>query len=244
MLALKDKSRLIYHVILHLLCGLVIASIASLLIYFKQKPLLHHFVILLAVSSIYFGFYSIRSKIIKINPPTIIASLLILISIAWLAPQFLFQIRPYTFYISGLAIGLSVLTVIFGQFLSVTHQLSPWSQLIMVLGYLSGIWIPINVLQFVIAGFLLIYLITYLIINHTGYATSISIILVFIICTQLYFQFSKPITLFPPMEDMCAKHPSRILRTELGSLFIPPKKSFPNTSPSPNKRPVPGYFGS
>ena len=198
---MKDKSLLAIHILLNLLCGFAISSISNLLIYFKQKPLLHHFVALLAVSSIYFGFYRIRKRIRNINSISLAIALLVLISICWLAPQFIYQIRPYTFYISGFAIGSIVLIAISGQMLQANSSLLQWSFLILLLGYVSGIWIPVKFLQYLIVALLSIYFIIYLIISKPKYIISFPTVLGFIICSQIYFQFSKPITLYPEQKD-------------------------------------------
>lgn len=198
---MKYSPQLVFNLILHLLCGLLIASLSTLLIYFKQKPLLHHFVILFVVAAIYFGFYTLRSK--TSSPPEIlkVASLIILTIICWLSPQFIYQLRPYTFYITGFTIGVIVLTAISAQFLKANRSIFPWSIIILFTGYFIGLLIPLNVLHFVIIGFLFLIIIYYFSINPTGIKTKVIIILGAIICTQLHFQFSKSLSIYSEQTD-------------------------------------------
>ncbi len=181
---------------LHLCVGLTIAFVSTLLIYFKQKPVLHHLVIVIAVSSLYFIFFSIHSKLS--NTPKYLAfiSHLVLVIVCWSAPQFIYQIRPFTFYIAGFAIGSIILTATSVQLIDGKSFPFPWNMVVLFTGYLIGQWIPATILQFIIVGLLAFYLILYFLNSKPGFRTALALLAVFVICGQLYFQLSKSIQYF------------------------------------------------
>ena len=105
---MKERKALIFHVLLQVLVGFTIAFFSNILIYFKQKETLHLAVILFTVFVIYYLSYLGRRNI-KAARVLKTSGIIILLLICCLGPQFIYQIRPHTFYIGGFVIGGSVI---------------------------------------------------------------------------------------------------------------------------------------
>lgn len=187
-------------VLLQLLAGLAISLFSTLLIYFKQKPLLHHAAILLAVSSMYFGFYFISKK--SVTPPAYLRSiaLILLIAICWSAPQLIYQIRPYTFYISGFVVGSAVLLALSANTLQ-GQPLSKWPFVIFIAAYLLGSLSNPDISQYLIAGLLLVYLGVYYYSNRPGFSLTLLLACSYLIAGQLFWQYSNPIVFYGEQKD-------------------------------------------
>jgi spermidine synthase len=182
---------------LHLLSGLTIAMLASLLIYFKQKPVLHHAFMLLSILAIYISFHFIRSNFKSLHWVFTTLSFVAICIICWLGPQFLYQVRPYTFFISGITIGLAAIMAAACILPdgNITIAL-PNKIFMMLLGYLVGLQVPLPVLQMVAAGLLLIIIIHYIIRmeRRTGF---VAVILgTYVLSMGLFIRFSSPILFF------------------------------------------------
>jgi spermidine synthase len=197
---LKNRVPLLQIVLLQLLAGLAISLFSTLLIYFKQKPLLHHAAILLAVSCIYFGFYFISKKII--TPPGYLRStaLILLIAICWSAPQLIYQIRPYTFYISGFVVGSTVLLALSANTLQI-HSFPLRNLMIFFTGYLAGILLNPGILQYLIAGLLLVCLGVYYYLHKPGFSLTLLLVCSYLLAGQLFWQYSNPIVFYGEQKD-------------------------------------------
>jgi len=198
---LKKKTRLIHNLILQVLLGLVIASISALLIYFKQKPTLHHITVFLAVGSVYYIFNIFRSKVLELPKILPLFFLIVLIFICWIYPQFLYQIRPYTYYITGFSIGGIILSSVAGQLLQTHKSLFPWNIFVLLFGYLIGFWLPIHFLQYFTIGLLLIYLVLYVVLIKPGFKYTLALGIIFVLASQLYLQFSHSIIIYPEQKN-------------------------------------------
>jgi len=197
---LKINTGLVHNLIIQLIAGLIIAFISTILIYFKQKPVLHHITIIISVGSIAFISSVIRAKIRAIPALLTFIFLGTLIIICWIYPQFLYQFRPYTFYITGFAVGGIVITAIASQLLVVLPTSLPRNIIIIFTGYVLGLWIPSGILQYLIIGLLILYLITFYTIIKPGFKPTFALAVTFAIVSQLYFQFSKSIIFHPEQE--------------------------------------------
>ncbi len=194
---LKKNTGLVHDLIIQLLSGLVIAFISTILIYFKQKPVLHHITIIIAVGCIAYISNIFREKIKAIPAIFTFIFLINLIVIGWIYPQFLYQFRPYTFYITGFAIGGIIITSTASQVLLVRATSFSWNLILIFTGYFLGFWIPSVILQYSIIGLLIIYLIVFYVIKKPGFKPTFAMAITFAIATQLYSQFSKSIIFYP-----------------------------------------------
>ena len=140
---MKKNHPYISSFIFAFLSGLCISALAILVIYFKQKDHIHHGLILFTISLIFFFGIMIQNQQVKISSSLKTVSITVLILISLLAPQFIYQIRPYTFYISGFAFALILL--ISGSAITLPNGISAykWSFLFVLMGYLAGNFIPI-----------------------------------------------------------------------------------------------------
>lgn len=184
-------------ILLNLLSGLIVAFLASLLIYFKQKELFHHVLILVSVFGIYVSSHSFRDWIM--DTPNFIkaASLIILLLICWFGPQFLYQIRPYTFYISGFAIG-SILIIGFSS--TILSSIQPTKYLLNFIlflsGYVIGYFISPDMLQYLIFGLSILVAIYFSIILLLKPFCKALVSGAFISCVMVFWWFSAPIIQF------------------------------------------------
>lgn len=183
---LHGNYQLFANVTINLLTGLAVAFLSSLLIYFKQKAILHHAVILFSVLAVYFLSYIFRSRIEKISSTFRAVGLSILFAACLLGPQFIYQIRPYTFYITGFAIGSILIVAISSTILTpIQSGKNQWNYIIFIIGYVVGYPLSETVLQYIIFG-LLFVLVGYFIISMQfkpilKASVSIAIILSFLV---------------------------------------------------------------
>ena len=166
-LEVKSKNQLLSNITTHFLSGLIIALLASLLIYFKQKETFHHIVILITVFTIQFTLRPILKRLGKINDLFKAASLILLLIVCFLGPQFIYQIRPYTFYISGFVIGSIWVVAISSSYLAPgPSNKFPWNSVFFLIGYLIGYLLPAEILQYSVIGISII-IATYFIVTFS-----------------------------------------------------------------------------
>lgn len=180
-----------------MLSGLTIAVLTSLLIYFKQKPVLHHVFVLLSVSTIYISFHFIRGNTKKLPKAFTVLSFMAICFICLLGPQFLYQVRPYTFYISGIVMGLTAVLAASCLMSDGNKSIGlPYNLILMLLGYLAGSLMPLPVIQIVTVVILLLIIIHRIFIIERRLGFGVVILGTYLLCTGLYFKFSSPILLF------------------------------------------------
>ena len=100
-----------FSILIQILSGLVIAFFTSLLVYFKQKELLHDGVVLLLVSALYYSLRKVKTRV-KFSDHDKIIAFIFLACIAIAGPQIIYQVRPYTFYISGIIICVITILIL------------------------------------------------------------------------------------------------------------------------------------
>jgi len=189
----KEKAFVI-SLSLQILAGLTSAFLSSLLIYFKQKELLHIVVVLFSVLAIYFLTYLLRKKHIYFSTFSRTISLIFILLICWLGPQLIYQIRPYTFYISGFAIGGIVLFALSANILRSSKSLSfPWDFGTFLIAFTTGYFIPWVLLQCLIFGLSLIVILLFLF--SSQFNRSFKVVTVFSLFAVgiTFWWFSKPL---------------------------------------------------
>ena len=171
--------------------------LTSLLIYFKQKPVLHHAFVLMSVSAVYVLFHFVYIKSKTLPRVFAILSYAVICIICVLGPQFLYQVRPYTFYISGMAIGLSVVLAASINITGGNNFIGfPSNLIIMLLGYLTGSLAPLPIIQIVTIVLLLLIIIQQIFSNERRLVFGMVLSGTYLICMGIYIRFSAPMLFF------------------------------------------------
>ncbi len=199
---LNWNYQLFANVIINLLPGLTIAFLSTLLIYFKQKAILHNTVILVSVFMVYFLSHIFRSRTgNKFNNYKAVA-IIIFFVICILGAQFIYQIRPYTFYISGFAVGGILLLTISSTFLASGQSLKiVWRFPLFLAGYVIGFFFSPEILQFIIVGLALIVTGFNLITTTLNKIIKVSISGTIILVIMAFWQFYTPIIYYEEQAD-------------------------------------------
>lgn len=199
---LKGNKFLLSIISLNFLSGLIISFLSALLIYFKQKEIFHHTLILITVFGIYLSGNSIRKWLIGIPRIYKALSLILILLICWFGPQFMYQIRPYTFYISGFALGSILLVALFSTTLSSIHTVPYQGKyFFFIAGYIIGYFLSPDTLQVIIIGLSFIVSINYTLIIQLKPPCRALVSGVFISSVILFWSFSKPIIYFEEQSD-------------------------------------------
>ena len=199
---LKTQHTYIFSFVLHFFSGLLVSSITGLLIYFKQKPALHFSAVLISVCVLYTIAFFLGKWKLSFSWTFRIFSLLLIILIAWLGPQFIYQIRPYTFYISGLAMLVVMLGVAGALILSDEKPgRIPWAFLAFLSGFGSGYVVPHSTLQFLIFAFSIIVIAWFLFAQKINISFKIGVISSLIVAIAAFWIFSAPIKYFEQQAD-------------------------------------------
>ena len=101
---MRDSKSIILSILIQSFTGLCTGFLAGLLVYFKQKELFHIGILLFLVTAFYYAGSKLFSRI-NIPANAKFTSLVFFLVIGMLGPQFIYQVRPYTFYVSGIIIG-------------------------------------------------------------------------------------------------------------------------------------------
>ena len=188
---MKNFRNIIFSVSLQFLSGFTVAFLAGLLIYYKQKEYLHLGIILTIVFSIYYLVYQLRSKINVPNRAQV-TSLAIVLLMSWFSPQFIYQIRPYTFYVSGFVIGAIVLITGATCLLKNEETVKfPYNFGITLLSFFVGYNIPWEVLNYLIVGLTILVVAQFFF--QINQLLKFSLVSSFAIIIALFFAFSTPI---------------------------------------------------
>ncbi len=202
---MKNKNHIFFTLFINFLGGLAVALMSALLIYFKQKAILHHVIVLLTVISLYSVGYFMSKWIKNISDILKILSLLSIILLCWLGPQFIYQFRPYTFYFSGFAI-LCILILIISTLLLSTKQSiqKPWILSAFLIGYGIGYLLSANVVYYLIIGLSVICIGYYLFANQLNLIYKSTVLTTVILSVVVFWSFSTPMLFFddqPTYED-------------------------------------------
>jgi predicted membrane-bound spermidine synthase len=198
----KSRNQLLSNIAVHFLSGLIIALLASLLIYFKQKETFHHTVILISVFAIQFTCSAILKRLDDFQDFFKAASLILLLIVCFLGPQFIYQIRPYTFYISGFVVGSIWIVAISSSLLAHDPPNKfPWNSIFFLIGYLTGYLLPAGVLQYSTIAISMIiatyFLVTFPIKPILKATVSISLIALILV----FWRFSAPMVFHEVQSD-------------------------------------------
>ncbi len=183
------------------LTGAIAASGASLLIYFNRQPVLHHAVILLVAGVVFMGKYLFGKRLPRPTPRGLTLAVLTLITLAWLMPQFLYQIRPWTYYLGGFAIWGVLLSMLAAN---VYKDFSPRDPGLFIAGYIMGILLGIEVLQYVLMVLSVVLAAGYLPAPAMGKWQKTAFFSWMLLMGVVWWQFRQPIVLFteqPKYED-------------------------------------------
>ena len=196
---MEDKKALFFHTLLFLLSGLIIAFFTNLLVYFKQKEVLHVGVVLFAAGVFYFS-GSFLQRNLRLNPFFQTITLLIIVLIGWLGPQFIYQVRPYTFYISGFALGCIVAIALASGILADQKKvLNPWKSVAFFVGFIIGYLISWQISQILVSVLVMVlfilFVIRYDLMKKLLFLLSSAAIII------LYFILSKPMIFYEEQVD-------------------------------------------
>lgn len=185
--------------LVHLLSGVVCASLTGLLVYFKQNPLIHHAVTLCLTGAIFFIFFLIRKKITAIPYYIHVAGIIVFTGICMLGMQFAYQIRPYTFYITGFIIGLIGHLCLSANAISFNEKQRTFFvfPILWVFGYLTAFFPGPGWIWALSAGSMILILL-FSRIAIQGKIISIAFYLIFLLVFWRYFE---PIHLFTEQEQ-------------------------------------------
>ena len=123
-----------------------------------------------------------------------ITSLILVPVISWLGPQFLYQIRPYTFYISGFAVACIAAVAISGNIVALGKSKKyRWNYLFILTGYFIGFQISSEFLYYLILGLSVLLVLFDLAAEKINFWMNTSIIASLIIAISIYLQFSLPL---------------------------------------------------
>ncbi|NJN24544.1 MAG: hypothetical protein HC819_00340 [Cyclobacteriaceae bacterium] len=182
---------------LHLLMGIATAHIGTVLIYFKQKPLLHHGSVFVLLVIVYFFGFVWRWHTSHIRVKWQMIALLIISAISITAPLFLYQIRPFTFYVSGIALLLVSVLATAGQLFSHTGKTGFLGNIgALAVGVVLGFGLPFEVGRYILWALALFIVFFFLVYTRPGiqYLAIVSIFLLAIFFG--YRKYHTPIVWF------------------------------------------------
>jgi predicted membrane-bound spermidine synthase len=196
---MKSRFFVISDIVLKLLAGTILSALSSLLIYFLQSPALHHATILITYLGLHLATVFVLQHFARRSIVSI-AAFVTLTCVVWMAPQFIYQIRPYTLYLSAFAIGVTGLIGISSAALQ--HQKARLRDMVLVaLGYGAGILLSQPVVPYISIGLLLVFAMAWIYAHRLAFGAVIVAIACFLLSAQVYIQYSKPITFYPEQKN-------------------------------------------
>jgi len=195
---LNERKRQFISVLHLILLGVLAALFTSLLIYFKQKEALHLILVLSLVGLIFLLIQRIQNQLLS---PTILKSLSlsILILLAWAGPQLIYEIRPYTFYITGIVIvavlSISIATVAIYDQKSIRF---PIGYIIFLVAFAGSYQIPWNYQRYL--AIILSVLLTGIFVIGANGKVKLALAVLTITLIVGYGRYSKPLTYFPDQQ--------------------------------------------
>jgi spermidine synthase len=134
---------------------------------------------------------------LKFSNLVILLSLILVLLIGWLGPQFIYQIRPYTFYISGFAIGGIMLLTISSNILSHQKSISiQWNLGALLASIIAGYFIPWIILQYIVISISILIILSLFFLQGLKLRKGIPPIITLLLCFLTYWEFSKPTNFF------------------------------------------------
>jgi len=191
---LKSNYYILSTISLYFLSGLTIAFLSALLIYFKQKEVFHHATILFSVFAIYSLRYPFRKWMLDMPKFFVTVSLILITLICLIGPQFIYQVRPHTFYITGFTFGGILIVATAGTILSPSISIKkPWNYFPFLVGYTVGHLLPPAILQYLIFGLSFIVTVYVLISIELKPILKASISIAIILSFLVFWRISIPI---------------------------------------------------
>ena len=178
---------------------MAITLLSSLLIYFKQKENLHLGAIIFLVFVIYYSGNFLKNKP-QFSPLIKLIGLLVLLAICLLGPQFIYQVRPYTFYISGFAMaGIALIAISTGMLANQKSVRFPWNFVAFLAAFILGYFLPWNLIEYIVLVLSVIVAILYIseLLLWMKVSTMVSVVLLF----TAFFIFSKPLISYKEQVD-------------------------------------------
>ena len=178
------------------------ASLAmTLLIYFKQKPVFHHSVLLVLVTSFYGAARWWRPKLHLSNLSQKFA-VLTLICVCWLGPILLYIARPQTFYISGLAMA-TILLVLFVEEITLKRADHSFFRdlLLFLSAYFASSLLDVSYLQLTVIVLSSLYMVGVLISQPPFKINILAGAATIVILFMIFRQFSLPLVLYPSQRE-------------------------------------------
>ncbi len=187
----------LFSFLIHLLAGVLSSFITVLLIYFNQKAGLHHAVVLLVILVLYLLRTMLWRKQITIPRSVILFSFFLIILSGWFGPQFIYWIRPFTFYISGIAIGTILIFVLASNAIHFSRSGRYYLYYpVFLLGYQIGNLIQPEILQYIIFSLAVLTVGYTLFFVSFSYISRILVAGTLILSTILFFRISVPIVFY------------------------------------------------
>ncbi|MCG8308871.1 MAG: hypothetical protein MI975_15865 [Cytophagales bacterium] len=150
---MKLNGDFVFSLTVQILWGSAAAFLSGLLIYFKQKELLHLSAVLIVVLVLYQAGYRLRSKLSTLSPTIRTVAVIVLLVTCLLGPLFVYQVRPYTFYISGIVIGGIIIASISAFALNDHARLVyPRNLSLVIASFVAGYLTPWQILQYLVFG--------------------------------------------------------------------------------------------
>ena len=120
--------------------------------YFKQKEILHLLIIVTLTIAVFYSAYLLLSKL---RIPTLwkIIAVSLILFISWLGPQLIYQVRPYTFYISGLVMAMIVVAASSSSIASEPNALNlAWKSVLFVAVFFIAYFTKASLFKFFSQG--------------------------------------------------------------------------------------------
>jgi predicted membrane-bound spermidine synthase len=190
----KDRKKQIISALHIILSGVLIAFLANLLVYFKQKETLHLFIILALTVIVFSAIHLMSDRLHRSNIWKILGVILLLV-ISWLGPQLIYQVRPYTFYITGMAIAVILLIAVSNSIISSMRTIGfVWKLTIFLCSFTLAYFSPWNYLQHIVMG--MSTLVAGVFFLNVRNRIRIALVIVFVLTAMGFWKYSKPLKYF------------------------------------------------
>ncbi len=130
--------------------------------------------------------------------------------LGFLGPQFIYQIRPHTFFISGLAVGAIVLLILAG---TIFQPVSSRKQILsigsLLVAYALGFYLPYEIVQWLIFGLSILLVLYFIMTNPIRSMVTGSIVGAFVVSAMVFWGFSTPVI----FHEAQAKYEDKVLFT-------------------------------
>ena len=194
---MKKPASILFTILIHVLSGFCVAFLSSLLVYFKQKEVLHLVVVLIAAFTIYFTYDKMKSVISNVPNMLLIAAFIILFYFSILGAQFIYQIRPHTFYITGYAIFGILVILLTSHVLSSSASLAfPGNLFLFLISFGIGYFASWEISQIIVVGIAVLAIVLFNAIFLVMVLSRSIVITSALAAIVILYSFSKPMNRF------------------------------------------------